>query len=150
MMIKANSARLHTIGVEVALEKLGFSRTAHKSILRLPDRRQCCLYVQNSFDVDGSFSIEVSPRENFVKMLKENVLVFVSYSQTGHIFFNECLDSSNYTVEYVKGSAFGSNLNRIILRFALTNTRQIADIADFKLWERFARLSQAKRFQAIS
>lgn len=140
-LMKSHSHKLNALGVQVALSHLGFKKTSLPHYFRTPDGRQCVIRVQPQFGEDGSFSIDINTKENFMDQLKKNVVIFVNYDKTGIIEFYECLDAINGTIEYVKGISFHGGrdqmFKRLVLRFDRTKTKLMHMISDHNLWLKF-------------
>ena len=139
---------LNRLGAQVALTQLGFHKTWSPHYLRAPDGRQCVIRVQPQFGEDGSFSIEVTGKENLMTQLKTNTVIFVNYNKPGVIEFYECIDPASAPVEYVKGVAYvrgrDKTFTRVILRLDRTKTKLIHTINDQKLWLKFRANSMAQ------
>ena len=139
---------LNRLGAQVALTQLGFRKTWSSHYLRDPQGRQCIIRVQPQFGEDGSFSIEVNGKENFMTQLKTNTVIFVNYDKPGVVEFYECTDPASGKVEYVKGVAYvrgrDQTFTRLILRFDRTKTKLLHTINDQKLWLKFRANSMAQ------
>lgn len=139
---------LNRLGANAALTHLGFRKTWSPHYLRTPDGRQCIIRVQPQFGEDGSFSIEVNGKENFMTQLKTNTVVFVNYDKPGIVEFYECTDPASGQVEYVKGVAYvrgrDKTFTRLILRLDRTKTKLIHTIKDNTLWLKFRNNSAAQ------
>jgi len=139
---------LNRLGAQVALTQLGFHKTWSPHYLRAPDGRQCVIRVQPQFGEDGSFSIEVTGKENFMTQLKTNTVIFVNYNKPGVVEFYECIDPAAVQFGSFKGVAYvrgrDKTYTRTILRLDRTKTKLIHTINDQKLWLKFRANSMAQ------